>query len=299
MKMLSGEKVNRIDIKSSEYPSLLKEIKDPPPFLYFRGEWDINIFNETLSVVGSRRMTGYGEIITDEVVSAVAEAGITVVSGFMYGIDAKAHEAAVEAGGRTVAVMPCGIERIHPEHQAPLYEKILTTGGLAVSEYPGSTPPALWTYPRRNRIIAALSPFLLVVEAGLKSGALITARIAAKYRRNIFAVPGPLTSSVSLGTALLIKQGAVILTAPEDILNKYGKYSLTSAGNKKPWEGLNKNQKRIVDLLSVSPVGIDEIKRNTGRSASETGADVTILQLYKTIILKNGKYYLNKRGDKC
>ena len=175
--------MNQIGIKSCEYPYLLKQIKDPPRKLYFKGDWNTDIFDETLSVVGSRRMTRYGEIITNELVAVIAEAGIVIVSGFMYGIDAQAHAAALETGGRTIAVMPCGIEKIHPEYQAGLYNRILRCGGLVVSEYPGDTPPALWTYPRRNRIIAGLSPVLLVVEAGLKSGALITARIAKNYNK--------------------------------------------------------------------------------------------------------------------
>ncbi|MCK5199756.1 MAG: DNA-processing protein DprA, partial [Spirochaetales bacterium] len=183
--------MNYIDITSDEYPYLLRQIKDPPPKLYFRGNWDPDIFKETLSVVGSRRMTRYGEIITHSLVSAIASKEITIVSGFMYGIDAQAHNAALESGGRTIAVMPCGIEKIHPEYQSDLHERILNNNGLVVSEYTGDAPPALWTYPRRNRIIAGLSPLLLVVEAGIKSGALITAKIAAKYNKKIFAVPGP------------------------------------------------------------------------------------------------------------
>lgn len=220
------EKVNYIDTESTEYPQLLKEIKDHPRRIYYRGKWSPEIFRETLSVVGSRRMTGYGEIITERLVSETAASGITVVSGFMYGIDAVSHESAVDAGGKTIAVMPCGIERIHPVNQTELYRKILKKEGLVISEFEGNMQPARWSFPRRNRIIAALSPALLVVEAGLKSGALITAGYAFKYGRKILAVPGPLTSSVSLGTANLIKRGASIVTSSEDILMLYGRFSL-------------------------------------------------------------------------
>ena len=284
--------MSRIGIKSCEYPYLLKQIKDPPEKLYFRGDWNTDLFEETLSVVGSRRMTRYGETITNDLVGVIAEAGITIVSGFMYGIDAQSHAAALERGGRTIAVMPCGIEKIHPEYQADLHTKILRCGGLVVSEYPGDTLPARWTYPRRNRIIAGLSPALLVVEAGLKSGALITARIAMNYNKRVFAVPGPLTSSVSRGTALLIKQGASIMTSADDILSEYGKFTAGKPHSEKKSSGLNESQSKIVVLLSLEPLGIDEITRAVEKPTSEIGADLTILCLKKLVTLNEGKYYL-------
>ncbi len=284
--------MNQVDIRSCEYPYLLKQIKDPPEKLYFRGDWNTDIFTKTLSVVGSRRMTRYVETIATELVTVIAKAGITVISGFMYGIDAQAHAAALETGGLTIAVMPCGIDKIHPEYQVDLHTRIIRRGGLVVSEYPGDTPPALWTYPRRNRIIAGLSPVLLVVEAGLKSGALITARIAKNCNKKVFAVPGPLTSSVSRGTALLIKQGASILTSVDDILSEYGECTAGKPHSEKKSSGLNESQRKIVNLLSIEPMGIDEITRAVEKPTSEIGADLTILCLKKLLTLKEGKYYL-------
>ena len=276
-----------IDIKSSEYPLLLKEIKDPPEKIYYRGNWNSELFRETLSVVGSRRMTGYGEVITERLVSEIAGSGITIVSGFMYGIDAVSHAASLKAGGGTVAVMPCGIDRIHPENQSDLYSKIIKNRGLIISEYEGEMQPARWTFPRRNRIIAALSPALLVIEAGIKSGALITANYSLKYNRKIFAVPGPLTSSVSLGTANLIKQGAYIVTGAEDILNLYGKFSLQSSSKKKT----DSNNSYITKLLSNEALSVDEIARKSSKSVSEAGADITKLLIRGRIIQKGGLYY--------
>ncbi len=283
--------MNYVDINSAEYPYLLRQIKDPPPKLYFKNEWDSDIFSETLSVVGSRKMTRYGGIITDNIISTVAGAGITIISGFMYGIDAQAHNAAIEAGGRTIAVMPCGIDIIHPEYQSDLHEKITQNKGLILSEYPGKTPPALWTYPRRNRIIAGLSPILLVVEAGIKSGALITSKIAKKYNKIIFSVPGPLTSSVSLGTANLIKNGARIVTDVQDILSEYGRTNTNELFSKKEFYGLNRTQSKILKLLVNEPSSIDEISRLVEKKISEIGADITILSLKKCISLYEGKYY--------
>jgi DNA processing protein len=288
--------VNYVDIDSAEYPYLLKQIKDPPVKLYFKGNWDVDVFEEMLSVVGSRKMTGYGEMITESLVSEIAGNGITIVSGFMYGIDAQAHKAALMGGGRTIAVMACGIERINPEYQAELYSGILNNGGLAISEYPGDTPPLKWTYPRRNRIIAGLSPVLLVVEAGMKSGALITAGIARRYNKKIFAVPGPLTSSVSRGTALLIKQGASLVTGPQDLLLEYGRTKIGRLFSGKDLQELHSEQKKIIDLLSLGPLGIDEIARLSGKPVSEIGADITALSLKKYLVPKDGKYYLLQGG---
>ena len=148
---------NIVTMDDPKYPGLLKEAKKSPEVLYYKGDWDEAIFENCLTVVGSRRMTKYGKQITEKIVSEIAGAGITIVSGFMYGIDATAHKAALEAGGRTIAVMPCGIDIIHPEYQKELYEEILKNKGLIISEFEGAHPPAVWTYPRRNKIMAGLS----------------------------------------------------------------------------------------------------------------------------------------------
>ena len=309
--MKDTEKIQKIDIRSEEYPALLKGIKDPPEILYCRGEWNAELFGQTISVVGSRRMTRYGATMAESLVKDIAGAGITVISGFMYGIDAKAHEAALEAGGRTIAVMPCGIERIHPDHQVELYGKILGGGGLILSEYPGAAPPALWTYPRRNRIVAGLAPLLLVIEAGIKSGALITARIAKRYNKKIYALPGPLTSPVSKGTALLLKQGAFVVTGSEDILNEYGRESrpttLRPPSASKKTLKLNRLQRAILNRLFREAMSADEITRELGESASRIGAELTVLTLKKVLVFQDGRYTLtvpdlltaNSGGKKC
>ena len=159
-----------ITINDPKYPRLLKEISDPPKQLHYRGNWDMSLFENCLAVVGSRRMTSYGQQITNKLISEIASRRITIVSGFMYGIDATAHKTALDIGGRTIAIMPCGIERIHPEYQTKLYADILENKGLIISEFEGNSLPAFWTYPKRNRIIAGLSKATMVIEAGLKSG---------------------------------------------------------------------------------------------------------------------------------
>jgi len=215
--------MNIVTIQDKNYPKLLKQIgKDAPKQLYYKGKWNKEIFNHCLAVVGSRRMTIYGRQVAERIVGEVASAGVTIVSGFMYGVDATAHQAALKVGGRTIAVMPCGIDLIHPEYQQDLYAEILNNQGLIVSEYEGSMQPALWTYPRRNRIVAGLCQAALIIEAGEQSGSLITAEFAKKFKRKVFAVPGPITSENSKGISQLLKEGAAAATCAGDILREYG-----------------------------------------------------------------------------
>ena len=211
-----------ITIDDKRYPKLLKKIgNSAPKQLYYKGNWDESIFKNCLAVVGSRRMTTYGKQVVEKITGEAAAAGLTIVSGFMYGVDAQAHRTALRFGGRTIAVMPCGINLIHPEYQQDLYTEILNNHGLIISEYEGNMQPANWTYPRRNRIVAGLSWATLVVEAGEKSGSLITANWAKKFKRKLFVVPGPITSENSKGIMQLIKEGAVPVSSARDILEYY------------------------------------------------------------------------------
>ena len=282
-----------VEISTPEYPSLLRHISNPPEKIYYKGSWDSNLFNSCLAVVGSRQMTTYGRRITDELVSKIASAGITIVSGFMYGVDAQAHKATLLAGGRTIAVMPCGIDLIHPGYQKDLYEQITNKGGLIISELEGNFPPALWTYPKRNRIIAGLSQATLVIEAGHKSGSLITANFAKKFGRKLFAVPGSLTSSLSQGTLQLIIDGAKMLTSVNDILAAYGLRDLEYTEKHSSSSGLNKLEQNIVEKLVQEPREIDDLSRLIGVSASKLGATLSLMQLQGIVSEEEGKYYVD------
>ncbi len=284
-----------IEINNSEYPYLLSQITDTPGKLYCKGEWNVNIFENCLAVVGSRQMTNYGRRITDELVSKIALAGITIVSGFMYGVDAQAHKAALSSGGRTIAVMPCGIDFIHPAYQKKLYEEIIAKGGLIISEMEGNFPPASWTYPKRNRIIAGFSQATLVIEAGLRSGSLITAGFAKKFSRKLFAVPGPLTSSVSQGSLQLIKEGADMVLSANDILADYGLMNSECSANGSSYSGLDKLEQSIVEKLAREPREIDVLSRLVSVSASELGAILSLMQLRGIVSEDEGRYYINGR----
>jgi len=281
-----------ITINDPKYPKLLKQINDPPKQLYYRGNWDNNIFNNCLAVVGSRKMTSYGQQITNKLISEIASRGITIVSGFMYGIDATAHKTALDVGARTIAVMPCGIERIHPEYQTKLYADILENNGLIISEFEGDSLPAFWTYPKRNRIIAGLSKAVMVIEAGLKSGSLITANLAKKYKRKVFAVPGPLTSVLSQGISQLIKENADVVTCAGDVLDYYNiKRKII---NKKEFDNsLNNLEQRIIQELQQEPMEIDVLSRSLKISSAQIGTTMSLMQLKGLIFIENGKYYVH------
>jgi len=288
---------NVITLDSSQYPALLKKTgKDAPKQLYYKGNWpadsNINIFENCLAVVGSRRMTTYGKQITQKLVSRIASAGITIVSGFMYGIDATAHKSAVDVGGKTIAVMPCGIDRVHPEYQVKLYNEILENNGLIVSEYEGDTMPAYWTYPQRNKTVAGLSQAVLVIEAGEKSGSLITANLAKKYNRKIFAVPGSLTSALSYGTNQLIKKGeAEIVISAEDILKFYNKNYTEKIYNKPSL--LQNIESKILEQLQIEPMEMDNLSRKLNKNIQEVSGLISFMEIKGQIKKENNKYYVS------
>jgi len=281
-----------IAINDSKYPELLKKINNPPERIYYKGNWDDSIFENCLGVVGSRRMTTYGKQITNQLVTKIAGAGVTIVSGFMYGIDATAHRAALNGEGKTIAVMPCGVDIVHPGYQKELYKKILERGGLIISEFEKGFPPDTWTYPKRNRIVAGLSKAVMVVEAAKKSGSLITANFAKKYKRKLFAVPGPLTSASSQGTTQLIKEGADIVTSPGDILDFYNIKSKTGKDSLNSFQNLNELEKKIMKRLEQEPMEIDALARSMNLPISKINTTLSFMQLKGLIKEENGKYYL-------
>ena len=282
-----------VTIENSKYPKLLKRIPSPPEKIYYKGSWDASIFENCLAVVGSRKMTAYGKQITTKLVSEISNAGITIISGFMYGIDATAHRAALDAGGRTIAVMPCGIDMIHPQHQESLYNEILENNGLVISEFEGSFPPAIWTYPKRNRIVAGLSKATMVVEAGKKSGSLITAGLAKSYKRRLLVVPGPLTSLNSQGILQLIKDGADIVTSSEDVLASYDAIRFESPKVSSRSSSLNSIEQTVLEELQREPMKVDELSRFIKKSVAEIGTILSLMQLRGLLLEEGGKYYIN------
>jgi len=287
--------------KDKQYPKLLKKIgKNAPKKLYYKGTWNEEIFRNCLAVVGSRQMTIYGKQVVEKIVTEITAAGITIVSGFMYGIDAASHKAVLKVGGKTIAVMPCGIDLIHPEYQKDLYNEILNNNGLIISEYEGKMEPANWTYPQRNRIVAGLSAATLIIEAGEKSGSLITANLAKKFKRKLFVVPGPITSENSKGIMQLIKQGATPIAYAKDILDFYYINQPThksifigeNLGKDRQNEKTDCLEKKIIEKLKNEPLNIDDLARILEIPASQIGVVLSMMELRNLIYQEGVKYYL-------
>ncbi len=240
------------------YPALLREIYDPPITLYVKGAWSECLDQPCVAIVGSRRCSTYGQNSASMLARDLAQRGVTIVSGFARGIDAAAHRGAIEGGGRTVAVIGTGIDQVYPRDHKRLADEVLTSGGAIVSQFPLTTPPVSENFPYRNRIISGLSLGVIVVEAAENSGSLITARLAIEQNREVFAVPGNITSRNSFGTNYLIKgAGAKLIQQwqdvaaelPPQIAAKLLPPPLGHIGDKK-------KDKSLADQLSFVPQGL-------------------------------------------
>jgi DNA processing protein len=267
-----------LTIKDKNYPKLLKEIFDPPFLIYLKGE--IKSKDDfSLAIVGSRRPTNYGREVTESLTQALVYQGFTIVSGMARGIDSVAHKATLEAGGRTIAVLGSGVDVIYPPENKKLYEEI-SQNGAVISEFPLGTQPAPYNFPQRNRIIAGLSLGVLVTEAAEKSGALITAGFAGEFGREVFAVPGPIYSKLSVGTSALIKDGAKLVYKVEDLLEELGleqKALKNLRDSKVSPDSLE--QEMILQLLQDEPKHIDEIIKETGLPASKVSSTLSMMEL--------------------
>jgi DNA processing protein len=261
--------------------------------VYYRGNWNNSIFKKSIAIVGSRRMTRYGKEIIDRFVSIFIANGITTISGFMYGVDTEVHQKTVEYGGKTVAIFGCGLDIIYPPENEKLYKKILETDGLVISEYEPDAKPHLWKFPQRNKIIAGLASLgVLIVEAAEKSGSLITADIARKMGKKVYAVPGPITSSISVGTNQLIKEKkAILVTEPRDVIGKISKLKKSKTQND---INLSKLESKIYEVLRAEPLNVDEIAVQIGENIIEVGTTLSLMGIKGLIIESAGKFYLNR-----
>lgn len=281
--------IREISLKDKNFPKRLKKIKNPPRKLYVRG--NLEVFNsKTLAIVGSRRMTRYGEAVIERFMPDIVSLGVATISGFMYGVDSQAHAQTVALGGQTIAVFGCGLDVVYPPENIGLYEDILKTKGLVVSEYEPKARPHLWKFPQRNRIVVGLSSIgVLIIEAAGKSGSLVTAQLAHKEKKVVFAVPGAITSSVSFGTNELIKKGkAKCVTSSADILGS----SQVKTKQQTPPTGLSKVELLVWQILSREPLNLDEISYELKDSVSNVSITITSLSLKGLIRESAGKYYL-------
>jgi len=259
--------VRLVTLADPEYPRLLKEIPDPPPVLYVRGDVEALQARNMIAIVGTRRPTVYGVSVAEMLGAGAALAGWVVASGLALGIDTAAHRAAVESKGRTVAVLGSGISRLHPQQNLSLARRIVETGGAIVSEFPMDFPPSRQTFPMRNRIIAGLSAGVIVVEAGDRSGALITAEQALEQGRTVFAVPGRVDTPQARGCHALLRDGARLVETFHDVIDEFAAFPLlTPAGPAEP----HPVQKKTSAVR--------------GTKASDTGSDLHIPPLERKVL---------------
>ena len=299
------EGVRILSLLDPEYPKNLSSIYDPPLILYVKGTF-IPEDEVAIAIVGSRHATTYGAQVSNRFASELAERGVTIVSGFARGIDGEAHRGALRAKGRTIGVLGCGLNVVYPKEHTSLYEQILASGAL-MSEFPLDTPPQAFNFPRRNRIISGLTMGVLVVEASLRSGSLITARLATEEGREVYAIPGLINSITSGGTNQLIQKGAKLVTCVEDILEDLSpqiRASLNSLGGGTTRElSLHErpitaevNQEDVQDpilkLLTNQPLSFDEIAVGLGENPIEIRSHLTQLELKGVVKRAFGGRYI-------
>ncbi len=337
-KALEKKGISFLILEDPQYPNLLKQIKNPPFVLYVKsaevankdfhvrsasklhllnpvrmpaGSHNENFvssphFNfdltKTIAVVGTRRITQYGREVTEIFTRELSAAGFTIVSGLALGVDAVAHQTAIEAGGKTIAVLGSGCDLCFPLENQPIYNSIVAGAGCLVSEFPLGMEPTKWSFPARNRIIAGLAEAVLVTEGAEDSGSLITADYAFKNNRKVFAVPGPITSSFSQGPYKLIQKGAKLVTRAEDILKEFSifpakrdpasldnsQFSIKSerskinppvGGQSSKFQNATEEENRILKLLENEQLNFDEIVRRSEMNSAKAGTLLTMMEI--------------------
>ena len=290
---LEKKKVKYVSILSEDYPINLRDIEYIPQVIYYKG--DILPEDEfALSVVGSRKCTTYGAWATEYFARSISELGIRIVSGMALGIDSISHRSALKVGGRTIAVLGCGVDIAYPQTNFRLYNEIIENGAV-MSEFPVGMPPLAHNFPVRNRIISGLSKALLVIEAQERSGTLITARFANEQSKEIFALPGNINSLYSKGTNKLIKDGALIATNYQDIIDSvidFSEFILNKNKKEKDLDILDAKELLIYNLINEEPKSQNKISTITGFSIIETNTILTALELKGFIKELNGGIFV-------
>lgn len=305
LELVKKSKVNIITYQDELYPHNLLNVYDRPPYIYVRGilsKDDINI-----AIVGSRAASTYGRYTTERISRELALKGITVVSGMARGIDSAAHRGAITAQGRTIAILGSGLDVIYPPENKKLFNDIIENGAV-ISEFALGTPPRASNFPARNRIISGMSYGVVIVEAGEKSGSLITARLALEQGREVFAVPGSIDSAGSRGTNKLIKQGAKLIENTDDILEEIMPQIETTSALKpvaisgiekmanKHQETLNEIDRKIFDFVSLGRIHIDDLISSTGLSSANILSALTTMELKGIIQQLPGKFFSLKEN---
>ncbi len=285
-------KANQISVLlyiDEEYPSKIKEVHRPPAILYLKGQLSSHLM---IGMVGSRKATTYGKDVAFSMAKALSKEGICIISGLAKGIDASAHKGALTSNGGTIGVLGCGIDQIYPRENKQLYEEILKTpqSGI-ISEWPLGSAAMSYHFPQRNRIIAGLSDGVLVVEAAAKSGSLITANLALENGKDVFAIPGMITSAASVGCHRLIKDGAKLVASPNDILEEYGQLSLFKETTQTSIVSLTDDEKNVLSHLSGVPKYVEQLSIDCHLPVYKLNSILTSLELKDLAVQHLGRQY--------
>ncbi|MEO0086193.1 MAG: DNA-processing protein DprA [candidate division WOR-3 bacterium] len=279
--------VTTVSYLDDEFPENLKSVPHMPPVLFVRGRLEA-LDRLAVAVVGTRRATHYGAQTAERLARELAQAGVTVVSGLARGIDTYAHKGALAGGGRTIAVLGCGIDQCYPPENRKLLEQIVGNGAV-LTEFPPGVSPLAMNFPKRNRIVSALARAVIAVEAGEKSGVLNTVEWAVEQGRTVFAVPGRLTDAQSVGTNRLLREGASPLTAVEDVLAELG---VSSKPDKRTPVEVGVELKPVLDYLGADPLHIDEISEGLGLPMARLLSLLLELELKGAVKQLPGKFFV-------
>ncbi len=275
------------------YPDRLLEINQPPPVLYLQGDL-VPDDQWAVAIVGTRRVTSYGRQVAEELAAVLVQSGVTVVSGLARGVDSMAHRSALYSGGRTIAVLGSGVDRVYPPENRRLAEEI-TRSGAVVSDYAPGTPPEAVNFPPRNRIISGLAQVVVVIEGGARSGALITAAFAAEQGREVFAVPGNIFSPRSVGTNRLIRSGAHPMTDANDVLEALNLERLANLRQARRLLPDNEQEREVLNILGFEARHVDEISRELPWNVNEVLSLLAMMELKGLVQKVSGMRYVSNR----
>ena len=284
-----------IELENKLYPKILKNIKKAPKKLYINGNLDI-LNSNCIAIVGSRKNTKYGEKWCKKFAQEFIKYNLTIVSGMALGIDKIAHKTAIKNGGKTIAVLPSGLENIYPEENLELYNEIILNGGCVISEYEPKINARSKNFLERNRIVSGLSLGTVVIEAAYRSGTSVTAKIAKEQGRDVFCIPGSLDNPKSIGTNNLIKEFAKIVTSPKDVINNYNfLHKIEVNSNTLVEEQIPEEYKKIYSLITDIPININDIAKKSLLELREVSSKLTMLELDGKVVKLSGNMYI--RGD--
>lgn len=292
---IMNKRISFVDISESNFPEKLKKIYDPPLMLFYKGDFKIIDDCPCVAIVGSRKCSNYGRQVAYDFAKGLAESGIAVISGMAYGIDSSAHIGALAGGGNTVAVMGTGIDNCYPAKNKTLHDRIAKEG-LLLTEFSVGTMPMPYNFPRRNRIISGLSDAVIVVEAGLGSGALITADFALEQGKEVYAVPSGILGSCGKGSNKLIKQGAECLVDINEVISAFSKKNNVTPIEKLVETGMTDAERDLLKIIEFEgPIHIDKILSYRLMSVNEVKAAIMLLMIKNKIYIESGNKYCIKK----